>query len=152
MVAATMMSRPEAIGVPQGPRSQRVRELMVRCLSDSCAVRAAWPGLKGPATGTGSEGRRRGRVTGLGDRGDDLVGGGKGGVVIDLDAAGGELHADAANALQTADLLLDLGDAGGAAEALGAEDGVGGGGGGSHDVLSFSIVVLGGSSLDVPSI
>src|SRR5699024_15770 len=110
-------------------------------------------GPRGPGRRCGSESRRCGFVTGLADRGDDLVGGGDGGVVIDLDTAGGELHADVLDALQAADLLLDLGHAGRAAEALGAEDGVGaGGGGGGHGGPSYRIVVLGGSSLDVSSI
>src|SRR5699024_8142681 len=83
----------------------------------------------------GSEDGRGCLIAGRADRGDDLVGAGDGGVVIDLDAAGGELHAHVLDAREAADLLLDLGDTAGTAEARGAEDRVGdGSGGGGHDV------------------
>src|SRR5690625_2458938 len=50
-IAATTMSRPETIGVPRGPRSQRVRADMMWCLSRSGAEqgRRARPGLAGQA-------------------------------------------------------------------------------------------------------
>ena len=47
---------------------------------------------------------------------------------VDLDAAGRELHRHCGDAGQAPDLLLDRGDTARAAEALGAEDGAGGGG------------------------
>src|SRR5699024_8561456 len=93
-------------------------------------------GPSGPRRGSGSEGRRGRDVAGPADGGGDLVDGGHCGVVLDLDPARGELDADAPHAPQAADLLLDLGDAGGAAEALGAEERAGdGGGGGGHEWL-----------------
>src|SRR5699024_1123458 len=142
-IAAATMRRPETIGVPQGPRSQRVMADMMWCLSRSVAEQDAgkaagpWsrpPGVRRPTGRTCSRpcrSRRRSRRSWSRRR------------RVDLDAAGGELHADVLHALESADLLLDLGDAGGAAEALGAEDGVGaGGGGGGHGGPSFWIVVL----------
>ena len=48
-----------------------------------------------------------------------------GGIVVHLDAAGRKVHLDGVNAVQARQRLLDLGDAGRAGEAFGAQHGMG---------------------------
>ena len=77
--------------------------------------------------GAGSEGGDLRLVAGLGDGVDQVLRAGALGVVVNLDAGRGEVHLHVFDAGELANLLLDLGDARGAGEALGAKDGVGGG-------------------------
>src|SRR5699024_1892309 len=85
------------------------------------------------------ERRGGGLVAGLGHCGDDFVHGGAFGVVVDFDARGGEVDLHVLDALETADLLLDLGDAGRAGEPFGPQDSVCGGGG-AHGGFPFVVV------------
>src|SRR5699024_8139101 len=150
--AARRIRAPASTGAPHGPRRPRSRVVM-----DGSFRMGPRPGGDGPgrrwgrAAGTGggpaSEGGEHRRVAGLAGRGDDLVGGGERGIVLHLDAAGGELHRDVLDAGQAAHALLDLRHARGAAEALRAEEGAGRrtGGGGHGEPFS------GGSDEVVPS-
>lgn len=81
-------------------------------------VKAARPDpLSQPSDG--SESRRRSLVASLGNGGNNVIDGGLGLVVVDLDAGRGEVDLHILDTLELANLLFDLLDTRGAGEALG---------------------------------
>src|SRR5699024_5851541 len=115
----------------------------------ACSPGHRWPAGTfwcGRACGVGSasDRRRLGGVTDLGYRGDQVTYGDLLWVVCDQDASGGELHLRILHAVQTIQLVFDLGDTARTGELIRAQGGVlqRGGGGHRNQVLSCFIVMF----------
>src|SRR5690606_19667430 len=117
---AARISPPDTAEIRHGPCHQRL-VLLIMCSSL----------LFEPVRGTSwvraarSERRGLGRVAGLCHGRDEGLDVRRLRVVVDLDALRGEVDLDGVDAVDTAHLLLDLGDARRAREALGAQDSAG---------------------------